>query len=83
MDFFDKKIKELMKVCHIIDFKSPTNEQLLCITHQLLPNINTTISNKIINYAQNDLKKLNMIYLIYQKNPNIFSQNNSISVFFF
>jgi hypothetical protein len=78
----DKKIKELMKVCHIIDFKSPTNDQLLCITQQLIPNINTAISNKIINYAQNDLKKLNMIYLIYQKNPNIFSQNNNISNLF-
>ena len=35
----DKKISELMKVCHVFELKNPSNPQILDIVNNLLPNI--------------------------------------------
>ena len=51
----DKKIKELMKVCHVIEMKTPLNSQIKVMLNQLLPKLNDTDtyknkeSNKEIN----------------------------------
>ena len=75
----DKKIKELIKVCNTIEFKLPTNEEILSIINFLIPE-NNNIKNKIFNYVQHDLKKLNNIYNIYKYNSNLFN-NNFESIF--
>jgi len=67
----DKKIKELMKVCVVIELKIPTQVQIINIISTILPNINVSIKNKIVDYVQGDLRKLNNIYNIYKTNPEL------------
>ena len=69
----DKKIKELMKVCNVIELKTPTILQITNIVNTLLPNINTVIKEKIVHYVQGDLRKLNNIYSFYKNKPDFFS----------
>ncbi len=35
--YIDKKIRELMKVCHIFELKTPTKPQITCLLKQFLP----------------------------------------------
>jgi len=74
----DKKIKELMKVCNVIELKTPTSQQITNIMDELIHNNKIDIKNKIVNYIQGDLRKLNNIYNVYKKNPEIFSNANII-----
>jgi hypothetical protein len=71
----DKKIKELMKVCNTIELKTPTPKQIFDIINLILPNIENEIKNKIRDYVQGDLKKLNSIYTLYKNKPEIFKTN--------
>lgn len=69
----DKKIKELMKVCNTIELKTPNQLQILNITNNLFPNINSDLKTKLITYAQGDLRKLNSIYNLYRNKPECFT----------
>ena len=62
----DKKIKELKKYCICINLKDPTNKQLKIIFKKIMPDIN---ENLLIKYSQNNLKKINLYYNLYKKNP--------------
>ena len=81
----DKKIKELMKVCHVIELKSPTKQQITNIVETLIPVFNTLkdVENKIniINYIQGDLRKLNTIYDLSKKDETLLTNNNINNVF--
>lgn len=81
----DKKIKELMKVCHVIELKSPTKQQITSLVESLIPVFNTLtdVENKsnIINYIQGDLRKLNTIYDLSKKDESILTNNNINNVF--
>ena len=39
----DKKIKELMKVCHVIELKTPNRIQMSNVINKLMPNIDETV----------------------------------------
>ena len=76
----DKKILELMKVCHVFELKNPTNNQLLNIINNLLPNIfryteieNNLIKKNILNFLNNNLISFNKI-LFYEKNDIIYKK---------
>jgi DNA polymerase III delta prime subunit len=71
----DKKIKELMKVCNVIELKPPTIKQLQTIISLIMPNIEKNLLINISEFVQNDLKKLVNIYEIYKKNSNILKNN--------
>ena len=77
----DKKIKELMKVCNTVELKIPSQPQVSTIVKSLLPDINDTIKNKIINFIQGDLRKLENIYNIYVKNPDLFNSEIIENIF--
>jgi len=77
----DKKIKELMKVCNIVELKIPNQPQISTIVKTLLPNINDLIKTKIINFVQGDLRKLDNIYNIYVKNPDLFNSEIIENIF--
>uniref|UniRef100_A0A6C0IGN2 AAA+ ATPase domain-containing protein n=1 Tax=viral metagenome TaxID=1070528 RepID=A0A6C0IGN2_9ZZZZ len=77
----DKKIKELMKVCNTVELQIPSQPQVSAIVKTLLPNINDTIKNKIINFIQGDLRKLENIYNIYVKNPDLFNSEIIENIF--
>ena len=72
----DKKIKELMKVCHVLELNSPTNTQMSLIIDAIMPKIECDIKNSIVKFVQGDLKKLNTIYELYKSKQNIL--NNTI-----
>jgi DNA polymerase III delta prime subunit len=77
----DKKIKELMKVCNIIELKTPNTLQTTQIVQSLLPCICEKIKNKITNFVQGDLRKLNNIYTIYKNDPDIFNSEIIENIF--
>jgi dephospho-CoA kinase len=67
----DKKIKELMKVCNVIELKSPTKVQMSNLISILLPLIDENIKSSIITFIQGDLRKLNTVYDLYKNKQNI------------
>ena len=77
----DKKIKELMKVCNIIELKTPTISQITNIINILLPNITTDMKEKIVHYVQGDLRKLNNIYNFYKNKPDFFTSEIIENIF--
>jgi DNA polymerase III delta prime subunit len=60
---FDKKIKDLMKVCNVFEVKPPTDIQIKNIIDYFMPNI--TNKDIYINYIQNDISKLTFIHKMY------------------
>lgn len=80
----DKKIKELMKVCHVVELKTPTKEQILTIIGKLMPEFdinNEEIKINILNYIQGDLRKLKSIYELSKNNKNILTNNIIKNIF--
>ena len=69
----DKKIKELMKVCNTIELKTPTTQQVTQVVEAILPNISENNKDKIINYVQGDLRKINSINKLEKTQPETFN----------
>jgi len=76
----DKKISELMKVCHVFELKNPSNTQILDIVNNLLPNIfrysvieNRLINRNILDFLNNNLISINKL-LFYEKNNIIYKK---------
>ena len=74
----DKKIKELMKVSNVVELKTPTKLEIENITNLLLPTVDNSIKNKITPFVQGDLRRLNIIYNLYENNPETFTNDNII-----
>ena len=77
----DKKIKELMKVCHVIELKTPTRIQMGNIINRLIPSIDETIKTSIITFIQGDLRKFTTIYELYKNKQNILNGNIIKNIF--
>lgn len=77
----DKKIKELMKVCHVIELKTPTKAQINNITNQLFPNMDGTMKTSINTFIQGDLRKINTIYELYKSKQNILNTDIIKNIF--
>jgi len=75
----DKKIRELMKVCHSFELRLPTDPQIYQMIKpmDILPNI----QEKVVNYIQGDLRKLIFIKKIYEKNPQLLNEDTLESIF--
>ena len=75
----DKKIKELMKVCHVVELKSPSKPQIINIIQKIIPAFeavnNEEIKNNIVNYIQGDLRKVKTVYELSKNNNNILNNN--------
>lgn len=67
----DKKIKELMKVSHVINLETPTDAQIQKLIEKLMPSISEEFSDDIIEYVEGDLRKLKNIYDIYESKHNV------------
>ena len=74
-----------MKVCHVIELKSPTKQQIVSLIERLIPLFNSLndeeIKENIINYVQGDLRKLNTIYELSKNNENILTSNCIKNIF--
>jgi len=77
----DKKIKELMKVCNIVELKTPNVPQISSIIKILIPTVEDIIKTKIINYVQGDIRKLKNIYNIYINKNDIFKSDMIENIF--
>ena len=63
----DKKIKELMKVCHTFELKTPTKNQMSKIVTILMPTLESNLNDNILDFVQGDLRKLTTVYNIYSQ----------------
>jgi hypothetical protein len=75
----DKKIRELMKVCHSFELRLPTDKQIYEMIKPM--NIVPMIQDKIVNYIQGDLRKLVFITKIHKKNPHLLNEDTLESIF--
>ena len=67
----DKKIKELMKVCVPIELKKPTDGQINSIINEVMPDLEVSLKNTIIEFLNGDLRKLSSISDIYKNHHSI------------
>jgi len=77
----DKKIKELIKVCNVVELKTPTQNQMKTIVETLIQNSSSNLCNKIIDFVQGDLRKFNNIYNIYLNKPTLFRDDLLDNIF--
>ena len=79
----DKKIKELIKVCYTIEFMTPLNNEIINIIKLIMKPVSedTHLLNIIVNYIQNDLRKLISIYDLYKINPGILNSDIILNIF--
>ena len=67
----DKKIKEMMKICTKIELPVPKINEIENIIKILIPNLDGSILKNIVEYVQNDLRKLDSIYNLYKNHEKI------------
>jgi hypothetical protein len=67
----DKKIKELMKVCNLFEIPTPTPNQMTSLINTTFPLIGESKVDIIEKYAMGDLRKLEFIKKLYNKNPEM------------
>jgi DNA polymerase III delta prime subunit len=77
----DKKIKELMKVCYVVELKTPTKPQIISIIEKIIPMFTTLNPEDIINYIQGDLRKIKTIYDLSKNNEKILTDNSFKNIF--
>lgn len=61
----DKKIKELMNVCHTIELSQPTEKQIETIISKIMPTLGKSIRNDIVTFSQGDLRSIKNIHNLY------------------
>ena len=67
----DKKIKELMKVCHVFELQTPSNMQISELIDKNDLIFSKNIKDQIIKYISGDLRKFQSIKDIYSKHNTI------------
>jgi replication factor C subunit 1 len=77
----DKKIKELMKVCYTVELKKPTTGQISKIMDSIMPSIDKQLQSCIIDYVQSDMRKLQTVYNLYNKNKDILTSEVIRNIF--
>jgi hypothetical protein len=78
-----KKIKELMKVCHVFELPAPTPTQIHTVIERLMPNLSvqSPLRDDILNYIQCDLRKLVFIHSIYKRKPEALTRETVQNIF--
>jgi hypothetical protein len=68
----DKKIKELMKICHSFELKSPSDNEIKEIIKNQIPQLynDKELIDHSIYYCNNNLRKINLLYKFYINNIN-------------
>jgi DNA polymerase III delta prime subunit len=77
----DKKIKELMKVCNVVELKTPTDQQILNIINEIMPCMETELKTNVIKFIEGDIRKLKNIYDIYLNNKHVLQNNIVRNIF--
>ena len=67
----DKKIKELISVCNLLEFRSPSNEQIeKYITINMPKLVDSRFLNNLVSYSNNNLWRLDFFIKFYKKDPD-------------
>ena len=77
----DKKIKEIMKVCHIIELRAPTEPQMRTLVGTVMPDMQTKLADKITAFTQRDIRKLMTVCNIYDKDRTIINSDVLDTIF--
>jgi len=77
----DKKIKELMKVCNVVELKTPTSPQILNIINEIMPGMEEELKANVIKFIEGDIRKLKNIYDIYLNNKHVLQNNIVRNIF--
>ena len=77
----DKKIKEIMKVCHVIEILAPTQCQMRSLIGEAMPSIPANLIDKIARFTQCDIRKFMLIYEIYTKDSSIITEETLDTIF--
>lgn len=77
----DKKIKELMKVSHVYELKTPTIQQMNHLIDITIPNIDNILRKNITIFIQGNLRKLNAIIEMNQKQHELLQTTILQSIF--
>ena len=56
-----------MKVCYSYEIKNPSNKEIESLLNKIMPSITSNIRNTLVGYIQGDLRKLDSIISIYNK----------------
>jgi hypothetical protein len=78
--YVDKKIKELMKVCHIFELK-PLSPAKIGAIIPFLGGMTPLIQTKILEYIQGDMRKLNFVLNMHEKHPQFFEEDVICGIF--
>ena len=77
----NKKIKELMKVCHTFEIKTPSNDQISSLLTCMNLKFDKVLNDNIVSFIQGDLRKLVSIHQMADNKNNIL-QNDIIQTIF-
>lgn len=80
----DKKIRELMKVCHLFELHSPNNNEMTNLFKLYLPPFSEWDKNFIkcvLNYVQGDLRKMIFLKSLWEKTPHLLNKENLTNIF--
>ena len=72
---FDKKIKELMKVCNSIEITSPSDNQIRHIINDTMLTIPLDVKEEIVTFIQGDLCKLDQLLKMYYANSDMLTSS--------
>jgi hypothetical protein len=78
---FDKKIKELMKMCILIEIKKPTSDQIIKLINILIPNLDDKNLHLVKEYVNCDLRKLNELVNLNSKYINLLKNDVLKNIF--
>ena len=86
--FMDKKIRELMKVCHTFELKMPTHTQTRQILEEIIPRIgpcsvhsDPVLMEEMIHYVQGDMRKMMFLSKMYATKREILTPDMLRSIF--
>ena len=80
----DKKIRELMNVCHVFHLKIPTDTQMQSLLQTHLREYKSFTKNfqeLMIRYIQGDLRKLFFLISLSEKKPEMLQEHNLYNIF--
>ena len=64
-----------MKICMDIELNKPNNKQINEIINYIMPNINKSLTTKVNDFIDGDIRKLKIIHDIYNSNNKIIDNN--------
>lgn len=80
--YSDKKIRELMKVCHTFELKKPTEPQMHVLMNRVLPKQFVSEHEIMLaNYIQGDIRKLSFIEDLYRSKNHLLTPHILNTIF--